>query len=100
MVNNTYFVTPSPLTMTFFGKESSINSNVPKVFVKFVDVTLQMRCVTNLKCEQPRQYLSNTVEISLVVILMLYISPCNVTNLNVRNEVIYQYGMQTWVAAT
>ena len=75
-------------------------SNVPKVFVKFVDVTLQMRCVTNLKCTQHRQYLANAVEISYVVILMLYIRPCKVTYHNVINLVIYQYGMQSWVAAT
>ena len=75
-------------------------SNVPKVFVKFVDVTLQMRSVTNLKCAQHRQYLANTVDISYVVILMLYIRPCKVKYLNVINLVIYQYGMQTWVAAT
>ena len=75
-------------------------SNVPKVFVKFVDVTLQMRCVTNLKCAQHRQYLANAIEISFVVILMLYIRPCKVTYLNVINLVIYQYGMQTWVVAT
>ena len=75
-------------------------SNMPKVFVKFVDVTLQMRCVTNLKCAQHRQYLANAVEISYVVILMLYLRPCKVTYLNVINLVIYQYGMQTWVAAT
>ena len=77
-----------------------IYSNVPKVFVKFADVTLQMRCVTNLKCAQHRQYLANAVEISYVVILMLYIRPCKVTYRNVINLVIYQYGMQTWVAAT
>ena len=75
-------------------------SNVPKVFVKFVDVTLQLRCVISLKCAQHRQYLANAVEISYVVILMLYIRPCKVTYLNVINLVIYQYGMQTWVAAT
>ena len=75
-------------------------SNVPKVFVKFFDVTLQMRCVTNIKCAQYRQYLANAVDISYGVILMLYIIPCNVTDLNVINVAIYQYGMQTWVAAT
>ena len=48
-------------------------SNVPKVFVKLVDVTLQMLCVTNLKCAQHRLYLANSVKISYVVILMLYI---------------------------
>ena len=31
---------------------------------------------------------------------MLYIRPCKVTYLNVINLDIYQYGMQTWVAAT
>ena len=46
-------------------------NNVPKVFVKFVDVTLQMRCVTNLKCRQHRRYLANAVEISYLAILML-----------------------------
>ena len=71
-------------------------NNVPKVFVKFVDVTLQMRCVTNLKCAQHPQYFANAVEISYVVILMLYIRPSKVTYLNVMNLVIYQYGMQTW----
>ena len=75
-------------------------SNVPKVFVKFVDVTLQMRCVTNLKCAQHRQYLANAVEISYVGILMLYLKPSKVKYLNVINVVIYQYDMQTWVAAT
>ena len=75
---------------------TSMYSNVPKVFVKFVDVKLQMRCVTNLKCAQHRQYLANAVEISYVVILMLYIRPCKVTYLNVINLVFNQYGMQTW----
>ena len=67
--------------------------------MKFVDVMLPMRCVTNLKCAQHRQYLANAVEISYVVILLLNIRPCKVTYLDVINEVIYQYGMQAWVAA-
>ena len=74
-------------------------SNVPKVFVKFVDVTLQMRCVTNLKCTQRRQYLANAVEISYVGILMLYIRPSKVAYLNVINVLIYRYDMQTQMAA-
>ena len=87
------------LWLTFESKRY-MYSNVPKVFVKFVDVTLQIRCVTNLKCTQHRHYLANAVEISYVAILMLYIRPCKVTYLNVINLVIYQYGMQTGVAAT
>ena len=75
-------------------------SNVPKVFVKFIDVTFQMRRVTNLKCAQHRRYLANAVVISYVVILMLYISPCKVMYLNVITVAIYQYGMRIWVAAT
>ena len=77
-----------------------INSNVPKVFVKFVDATLQMRCVTNFKHAQHRLYLAKIVEISYVVILMLYINPSKVMYLNVITVAIYQYGMQTWMAAT
>ena len=31
---------------------------------------------------------------------MLYIRPFKVTYFNVLHVIIYQYGMQTWVAAT
>ena len=62
--------------------------------------SIQMRCVTNLKCAQHCQFLTNAVEISYVVILMLYIRPCKLTYLNSIYAFIYQYGKQTWMAAT
>ena len=89
----------SRIALVVYAK-CSMYSNVPKVFVKFFDVTLQMRYVTNLKCAQHRQYLANAVEISYVGILMLYIRPCKVTYLNVINVGIYQYDGQTRVAST
>ena len=76
---------------TVFWKDTKIYmySDVPKVFVKFVNVTLQMCCVADLKCVHHSQYLSNAFEILYMAISIALIRLGKVTSIYIIIVPIY-----------